>query len=649
MPVADDSPPPRPRSGLHELRRVFRRTSEPLELQLLGRILLHSVLVGAAAGLVGSLFYYTLELIERLILESLAGYEALRAGGEEIHSPLERAPFQPWLLAVLPAIGALIGGLLVTRFAPETGGGGADAIIRDFHHNRGHVRKRVPLVKALASIFTLGFGGSGGREGPTMQIGGALGSLVARALRVDERERRILLVAGLAAGVSAVFRTPLGAALLAVEVLHRDDFESDALVPSVLASVTSYSVFISFFGEATLFTHAPRYPFVLQHLPLYALMALAVSLSALGFLRILRASRRTFERLKLPAWAKPALGGLVLGAMVTPILVELGPRLGGEGRGIGLLGGGYGAAQLAITGAPWLPGGWYAVELLALLALLKAVATALTLGSGGSAGDFGPSLVIGGLVGGAFGRAAQLLLEDPSIDPGAFALVGMGTFYGGLAHVPIASLVLVCELAGSYDLLVPLMLAEAIAFVMLRRHSLYNAQVRTKRESPAHRDDLVFDVLREVKVSDALVRARPYVSFRREATAREILEQAKEAGAWQDVFPVIAADGHLLGSISTDSVRNLAMNPDVLDLTLAVDVMASPAFVREDEDLHTALERMLANSTREIVVLDSAGTISGFLDESEIQHAYHDVTSRARAQSIFTPMPREGTSRQGAK
>src|SRR5688572_8214719 len=158
-----DEPLPAPaRPPLRELRRMLRRPSEPLELQLLGRILLHSVLVGAAAGLVGSLFYYALELTERLILEGVAGYEALRAGGEEIHSPLERAPFRPWLLVVLPAVGALLGGLLFTRFPSETRAAAADAIIRDSHPNRGEVRKRVPLVKALASILTLGFGGSGG-------------------------------------------------------------------------------------------------------------------------------------------------------------------------------------------------------------------------------------------------------------------------------------------------------------------------------------------------------------------------------------------------------------------------------------------------------------------------------------------------------
>src|SRR4029079_15287034 len=133
----------------------------------------------------------------------------------------------------------------------------------------------------------------------------------------------------------------------------------------------------------------------------------------------------------------------------------------------------------AITGTEWLPKGWTGVELLLHLCAAKLIASSLTLGTGASAGDFAPSLVLGGLFGGAFGRAASLLLHDPRIDPGAFALVGMGTFYGGIAHAPISSLAMVCELAGSYDLLVPLMLAEGIAFVALRRRSLYAAQLPT--------------------------------------------------------------------------------------------------------------------------------------------------------------------------
>src|SRR5262249_30533229 len=198
-------------------------------------------------------------------------------------------------------------------------------------------------------------------------------------------------------------------------------------------------------------------------------------------------------------WLHPGTGGLALGGMATGLILFVGPLIGRDGwngLGLGVLSGGYGAAQIAITGAPWVEEGWRGVELLGLLGAVKILATSLTVGSGGSAGDFGPSLVIGALFGGAFGRVALLLVHDPRIDPGAFALVGMGVFYGGLAHVPIASLVMVCELAGSYDLLVPLMLAEGIAFVALRHRSLYHAQVGTKRDSPAHRDDLIFDVLK---------------------------------------------------------------------------------------------------------------------------------------------------------
>ena len=317
----------------------------------------------------------------------------------------------------------------------------------------------------------------------------------------------------------------------------------------------------------------------------------------------------------------------MLGGFVTLLLVGLGNSLGVEGRGIGLLGGGYGAAQLAITGASFLPPGWYAVELMVALALAKAVATALTVGSGGSAGDFGPSLVLGGLIGGAFGRAAELLLHDSRIDPGAFALVGMGTFYGGLAHVPIASLVMICELAGSYDLLVPLMLAEGIAFVALRRRSLYRAQVGTKRESPAHRHELVFDVLSDMQVGAALVRGRSFVSFAPGVAAREVLDRTDGAPDWQDVFPVVKEDGDLLGVITTDVLRTLATNPAAHDLALALDLAAPCACIRETDDMHTALQLMLSSGHRELVVVDATGSIAGFLDESEIQAAYHQVTT----------------------
>ncbi len=618
------SRPPAAPTRFGALLQIVSLDRSPLAFQMVGKMLLHAALVGAAAGLVGTAFVAGVEIFQHWALEEGGGYVPLRAAGEGLVDTGVHSEFRPWILFFIPAIGALFAGILSARFAPETLGGGTDATIDAFHNKKGVVRKRVTIIKALASILTLGSGGSGGREGPTMQMGGAIGSAVGGFLRVTERERRILLVAGMAAGMAAVFRTPLGAALLAVEILHRDDFETDALVPSVLASVVSYSVFISFFGESTLFAHAIRYPFKPSHLPLYALMAVVVSLIAVGFLGTMEFVRDFFKRLKVPAWCRPAIGGLALGLFATPIIVMMGPRIGQVGQGLGILGGGYGAAQLAITSAPWFPEGWRGVQLLVLLGGVKIFATSLTVGSGGSAGDFGPSLVIGGVFGGAFGRAAQLLV-DARIDPGAFALVGMGTLYGGLAHVPIAALVMTCELAGSYDLLVPLMLAEGIAFLALRHRSLYKSQVATKRDSPAHREDLIFDVLRGVRVADVVVRDRPYATLSAKMTAKEVIDRVA-SNAWQDAFPVLSADGTVVGVVTSEILRTMAADPDVGAVTIAHDMMVAPSSVLDTDDLHTALDRILKHGVRELLVLDESGRIVGFLDEAEITRVYHAAT-----------------------
>ncbi|HEX4404612.1 MAG TPA: chloride channel protein, partial [Polyangia bacterium] len=450
-----------------EFLATVLKEATPVDLRIVGRTLVHAALVGIVAGLMGAAFFAALEVLQRFLLESLIGYRVLRASGETFMRELDATrPFRWWLLLFLPAVGALGAGL-VSQLAPETRGGGGDAMIDAFHRKGGVIRRRVAWVKGIASLLTLGTGGAGGREGPTMQIGGALGSWVGSLLKVSVSERRILMVSGVAAGIAAVFRTPLGAALLAVEVLYRDDFESDALIPAVLASVTAYSVVISIFGESTLFAHPGRFPFIIKHLWLYGVLAILVTMLASLFITSLRTVQRASAALKVPEWMKPALGGAALGVFCVPIILFVGWRLAQPGQGVGLLGGGYGAVQVAITGAAWLPTGWSGAGLLLFLCFAKIVASSLTIGTGGSAGDFAPALVIGGLFGGAFGRVAQMVTGDPRIDAGAFALVAMGTFYGGAAHAPLSSLVLVCELAGSYDLLVPLMLAEGIAFVAL--------------------------------------------------------------------------------------------------------------------------------------------------------------------------------------
>lgn len=628
------TPPPRPASvatpfGVAAGRRVaaiyraVARSSPQLDLRILGRVLLHAAAVGAAAGLVGVLFVGALDLAEVLLVRA-TGYAPLCAAGEHCPPTPTSGVTRPWLFLVIPTLGALVAGWVAHRFAPEAAGGGADGIIEAFHERGGLTRKRMIPVKFAASALTLGTGGAGGREGPTMMIGGAIGSLVGQVLRVGVRERRILLVSGVAAGIAAVFRTPLGAALLAVEVLHRDDFESDALVPAVLASVVSYSVFTSLLGEGRLFAHASAYPFEPAHLPLYVLLAVFVCAAAVVFVRVLDRTRRLFARLPGPPWLRPALGGLGLGAIAWPGLWALGRWARLDGQRFGLLGGGYGAGQIAITGADWIPPALEGAGFLLVLAALKLVATCLTVGSGGSAGDFGPSLSMGALVGGAFGHAARLL--DPTIDPGAFALVGMSTFYGGIAHVPLAAVVLVCELAGSYDLLLPLMLAAGVAYVANRKTSLYPSQPRSRRESPAHKGDLTVDILRTVRVRDVVVGGKAFATLAPGAPAATI-EAAMVEHEDQDVFPVVDAAGRLVGMVTSDVLRTLASSPDVGALVVAEDVMRPPVCIAPDDDLHTALASMLEHGLREIVVVDGAGTLVGLLDESDVGAAYHAATA----------------------
>lgn len=589
----------------------------PLELQIAGRTLFHAAVVGLAAGILGVAFFAGAEAVQNLLLEQLAGYDPLRAAGERVIGGEASPHTRLWLLALIPAVGALVAGL-IARYAPECQGGGGDATITAFHHQDGVIRRRVLWVKPLASIATLGSGGSGGREGPTMLIGGAVGSTVGRYLSVSARERRVLMVAGVAAGISAVFRAPLGAALIAIEMLYRDDFESEALIPSVLASVIAYSVSISVFGEATLFGHLPVFTFKPSHIPLYIVLALLVSAAASLFVGTLRLGHQLAKRIPAAPWLRPAVGGLCLGVFVALFLHFVGPVVGRGDQGLGILGGGYGAAQAAISGASWLDTmSWRGVEILMMLALVKIIATSFTIGSGGSAGDFAPALTVGGLLGGAFGLAARLLLKDDSIPIGAFALVGMGTFYGGIAKTPLAALVLVCEIAGSYELLVPLMLAGGIAYLALRKVSLYPAQVPTLRDSPAHHRDN--DPLSRLRCGDVLRRERVVLKFAPDTTVPELTAKIADAPD-QDVFPVVDGTGVLRGIISAEALRVIASNPELHQLAMAADLMVPAVSIAADRDLREAARVMIERDVRSLPVTDADGAIVGLLDE-------HDITA----------------------
>ncbi len=220
-----------------------------------------ALIVGVIAGLGAIVFNVATQAVDYVALDLVAGYHAEAPGGEHTIPIFERTAsetFRPWAAADRATVGGLLSGLLVFTFAPEAEGHGTDAAIAAYHYKQGYIRPRVPLVKIVASALTLGTGGSGGREGPIAQIGAGFGSFLGSLLQLRPAERRMLMAAGMGAGVAAIFRAPLAGALFAAEVLYRSpDFESEVIIPAGLASVMAYCTFGLVFGWDPLFDLPP--------------------------------------------------------------------------------------------------------------------------------------------------------------------------------------------------------------------------------------------------------------------------------------------------------------------------------------------------------------------------------------------------------
>lgn len=574
---------------------------------MFSRTLLLAAGVGLAAGLVGAAFVASVDLGMHLVLERLAGADLLRASGEGVGHAI-RSGHVPWFLLVVPAAGALLGGLL-SRLAPEAAGGGGDQTIATFHGAQATVRPRLLPVKFLASVATLATGGAGGREGPAMQLGSTAGALIAEWLPTTARERRLLFVAGIGAGISAVFRTPLGAALLAVEILYRDDFDAEALVPSVLASVVSFAVSNAILGTRPLFGTMPSHPFMAGHLPFYAALAVVTSAAGALFVWALHGVRNLARDSGLPRWLTPALGGMGLGSGIITVYALGLHRIGPAPIESAFLGGGYGLAQLAVAevaGPSLVVAGWFLA-----LALLRIVATAFTVGSGGSAGDFAPALVVGALVGAAFGHAAGTLFPESHIHPASFALVGMATLYGGVAHVPLSAVVLVSELASSYDLLVPLMLGTVGAHVLLRKVKLYESQQPNRRSAGAGARALVpRDEEPRVTAPEGPV---TLVTVPPTATLLEVMAAASNG---QPVIPVVDATGKFAGLIDSTTLLALSADQDLAGI-VAVDLAGPAVGAERGEPVRDAVARILDAGLSHAPVVER-GRIVGMLSLSDV-------------------------------
>jgi CIC family chloride channel protein len=466
----------RPNETEFSLRRFFRY----FDFKGMWQWLWLGGLIGLGVGIAALVFQFLLQGLSEWCLETLIGASL---GHPDHEIPLAILPlnrhFSPWLLVLLPTVGGLITAWLVQKFAPEAEGHGTDAAIKSFHRDQGIIRARVPLIKLLSSIITIGTGGSGGREGPIAQIGAGLGSILASRLGLDSHTRRILLLAGMAAGIGAIFRAPLAAAIFATEVIYSEiELESAALLPAMVASIISYSVFSSVHGFQPIFGHANSFRFSNPlELGPYLILALTVGLGALLYVKFFYKTVSFFAKLPISRYLKPAIGAGLTGLLGLLLL-----RLTKNMNVLAIMSSGYGILQQILRD----DGTSIATGILLLVAVGKIITTSLTIGSGGSAGVFGPSMVIGGTLGTVVGQLFHSFFPHLVPHPGAFMIVGMAGFFSAAANTPLSTMIMVSELTGNYELLIPSMWVCAISFMVARRWSLYKNQVPSKLDSSAH-------------------------------------------------------------------------------------------------------------------------------------------------------------------
>jgi len=590
------------------------RLATRIDLYNFGRWLVLALLIGVVAGLGAAVLTWGVEGVSGLLLNRVVGFEAPGHGvtdGGGWHLP-ER----PWLLLlVLPGAGLLVG-WIVTRFAPEAEGHGTDAVINAYHQKGAILRPRIIPIKLLASALTIGSGGSAGREGPVAHISAGFASYLSQLLRLPTLDRRILVICGMAAGIGGMFRAPLGAALFAIEVLYSEnDYESEALIPAIMSSIVAYVVNASLTGWHPIFeTHIEQFTAPRE---LLAYMVLGIVLAVVGFIyiKVFYGMRDlVFAKLPVPRMVKPAIGGLLVAllALVVPQVMS----------------GGYGWLQLTIDGA--LP-----LKILLLLLPAKILATSFTISSGGSGGVFAPSLVIGGVTGAVFAAAAERIAPGFAPATAACVLVGMGGFFAGVAKVPIASLIMVAEMSGSYNLLVPLMLVCSVVFLLMRGVSIYEAQVPTRIDSPAHIGELQMDVLEKLTVREVVDQEQELVTFSPGTPFERILEVV--APSEQHAFPVVDAEGLVIGLFSMTDVRRMMASPDVWSLLVASDLSVAAstmAFLELDNDLHTAVRVFTAFRHENLPVLSGPppSLAIGMLSYQRVLEVYDEEVHRLRSE-----------------
>jgi CIC family chloride channel protein len=531
-------PPRRRRVWLSDLQLPSRDALAGFEsTRYLGKWLLIGGLIGIVAGLGAVALIHAIQLATEFFLGRLVGYTPPMPIGEG-NFLVDESMSRPWLLPFVTALGGLLSGIIVFHFAPSAEGHGTDAAIDAILHRDGYVEPKVPPVKLVASAITIGSGGSAGREGPAAQISAGFASLLAGWLHLSPNDRRIAASAGMGSGIGAIFRAPLGGALMSAEILYLHDLEVEALIPGLIASIVGYSVFGAIEGWEPIFGQQTSVAFTdPTTLAYYALLGVVAGLVGILYAKCFYGTVHLFHKLHVPLWLKPAIGGFFVGLM--GLLIK------------GSVHTGYGWVQISMSDQILSLPLWIVL----VLPFAKILATSLTVGSGGSGGIFGPGMVIGGMLGASFWRLGHDFLPHMPATAAPFVIVGMMALFGSIAHAPFAVMLMVAEMTGNLSLLAPAMLAIAVATLIVGDRTIYTSQLPNRASAPAHRLRSSFPLLAALTVRNAY---EPSKTTEPEAAPqgpsvdlRDRLDDAMLVMADADVSEVpVVSDGEIAGRLT---------------------------------------------------------------------------------------------------
>ena len=556
------------------------------------------LIAGVVAGLAATVFYVVLHILQYLFIYELVGMSYPRPLGEGGSLNFTFSPGHYYLIPLSLVIGGALSSLIVYTFAPEAEGHGTDAAIRAYHYNQGKIRWVVVPVKIIASAITIGSGGSAGREGPTAQFSAGVGSVLADLLKLSPEDRRKMVAVGIGAGIGTIFKTPIGGALLAAEILYRRDLEPEIIYPAMVASAVGYVIFGSIFGFTPVFGYYSE-TFNPLRLPMYAVLGLVSGALAVVYVKTFYGVHDAFKKLKVNRYLKP-----VIGAMLTSLIAIIAPEV---------MSSGYGWINLAeyekfnAFYSPVLP----VILLLALLPLLKILATSFSIGSGGSGGVFAPGLFIGAFIGADVGLLFHYLFPQvvPSIAP--FVIIGMAAFFGAAGKVPLSVIVMVTEMTGSLQLLPGTMIAVAISYVVSGNYTIYQAQVPTRRDSPVHKSEYEVPLMRLLKVMKAKLQDLRVRTTDTVGRAMSIMEENGVMG-----LPVTDDNDNFVGAVF---LRDLVRAKS--DEIVAKYVVRGVPYVRPDSTFEDSWEIMARLRTRWVAVVKD-GKYVGTLTLDSLLEAY---------------------------